>query len=114
MTLVQRSTEKPVLNTRLHNPGNKRPAVQTGTENDSFRRFAWPAIGVGERVLSVLSMVPLIGRNAAVLSRLKLSLSLVVCTSIPCPYGRSQWCIPGGVADPRVGFLPWYGAAPLV
>ena len=36
MTLVQRSTEKPVLNTRLHNPGNKRPAVQTGTENDIF------------------------------------------------------------------------------
>lgn len=34
MTLVQRSTEKPVLNTRLHNPGNTRHAVQTGTEND--------------------------------------------------------------------------------
>lgn len=36
MTLVQRSTEKLVLNTRLHNSGNKRPAVQTSTENDSI------------------------------------------------------------------------------
>lgn len=35
MTLVQRSTEKPVLNTRLHNPGNTRHVVQTGTENDT-------------------------------------------------------------------------------
>lgn len=34
MTLVQRSTEKPVLNTRLHNRENRLPAVHTSTEND--------------------------------------------------------------------------------
>lgn len=38
MTLVQRSTEKLVLNTRLHNPGNKRPPVQPSTENDTGTR----------------------------------------------------------------------------
>ncbi|MFM9432239.1 hypothetical protein ACFDR8_003155 [Arthrobacter sp. MP_2.3] len=37
---MQTSTDNSPLNTRLHNPGNTLPAVQTGTENDS-RRNAW-------------------------------------------------------------------------
>ena len=60
MTLVQRSTEKPVLNTRLHNPGNKRPAVQTGTENDRSGDRRWGLWGAGEWLVGVPSMVPLL------------------------------------------------------
>lgn len=33
--LVQTSTEKPLLNTRLHNPQNTRAVVQTSVENDT-------------------------------------------------------------------------------
>ncbi|MGY2747450.1 hypothetical protein [Arthrobacter sp. UYCu723] len=33
---MQTSTDNPPLNTRLHNPGNTLPAVQTGTENDNM------------------------------------------------------------------------------
>jgi len=35
MTLVQGSTEKPVLNTRLHNRENRLPAVHASMENDT-------------------------------------------------------------------------------
>lgn len=33
--LMQTGTEKPVLNTRLHNPEKTRAVVQAGAENDS-------------------------------------------------------------------------------